>query len=207
MTTPLGKGITTNRMTSTEKPSQISLPTTEIGGSVKYSMGITNPFRTNKENWTDPTIQPTIVHFNQSTVPVHRDRNHSTFGSLDSSTDVPRSRRNIDNRTGMNPQGPIVTMIPEYNRSNNSNIFISVSRTSDLAYRGSPYYGTIISEIKNLRGNKILENAERENNFKVEKVRRKNSVIWDHKYSDLIHVDPNHIESDQPVPKNSTNIG
>ena len=42
---------------------------------------------------------------------------------------------------------------------------------------------------------------------KVEKVRRKNSVIWDHKYSDLIHVDPNHIDSDQPVPKNSTNIG
>ena len=50
-----------------EQRAQILLPTTEIGGSVKYFMSIENPFRTNTENWMDPIIQPTLLQFNQAT--------------------------------------------------------------------------------------------------------------------------------------------
>ena len=67
MDTPLGKIITRNRMTGKEQPSQISFPTTEIVGSIKYSMGIADPFRNDIENLTYPTIQKNIVHFNQVT--------------------------------------------------------------------------------------------------------------------------------------------
>ena len=72
-------------------------------------MGIANPFTTDTENRKDPTIQPTIVHFNQATVPGHSDWNHFLLSSLYSGTDVLRSGRNIDNCTGMNPQVPIMT--------------------------------------------------------------------------------------------------
>ena len=71
----LGGGITRNHITGREQPAQMPLPTNEIGGSIKYSIGIANPFRTETENWTDPTIQPTIFHFNQVTGPVYSDRN------------------------------------------------------------------------------------------------------------------------------------
>ena len=55
--------------------------------------------------------------------------------------------------------------------------------------------------MENLRGNNIFKNAERKNNSEVEKVGRKNlvnwnctnSIInWNQKYSDSIHVYPNH---------------
>ena len=105
-------------MIGTEQTYQILIPTTEICGSVKYSMGITNLFRTDTENRTDPNIQPTIVYLNQATLMVHSYWNHFSLGSLDSVTDVPRSGRNIDNRTWINPQGPIVNTIPDSNRSN-----------------------------------------------------------------------------------------
>ena len=81
-------------------------------------MDIADPFSTDTENRTDPTIQPTVVHLNQATGLGNSDRNHPPLISLDSGTDVPISGRNIYNRTGMNPQGPIVTTIPEYNREN-----------------------------------------------------------------------------------------
>ena len=51
--------------------------------------------------------------------------------------------------------------------------------------------------------------------FEVEKVGRKNSINWNHtdsivnwnrKYSDSIHVDPNHTNWNQPIPSDSTNI-
>ena len=48
-------------------------------------------------------------------------------------------------------------------------------------------------EVKTLEA--FFKNTERENNSEVEKVGRKNSVIWDHKYSDSIHVDLNHTNS------------
>ena len=124
------------------------LPTTEIGGSVS----ITNTLRAYTENWTDPTIQPTIIHFKQVTGPGHSDPNHFPIKSLNIGTDVPRSGRNIDNHTRMNPQGPIVNINPESNGSNNFNIFDSVSRASDLAYRSSPWHGTMKSENKKLSG-------------------------------------------------------
>ena len=115
-----------------EQRAQILLPTTEIGGSVKYFMSIENPFRTNTENWMDPIIQPTLLQFNQATGLGHSDRNQFPLGSLDSGTYVSRSGRNINNRTGMNSQGPITAMIPESNSVNNCYIFNSVSSTYRL---------------------------------------------------------------------------
>ena len=106
----------------------------------------------------DPTIQPTIVHLNQLAGPGHSDWNHFFIGSLNSGIDVPISNRNIDKRTGMNAQGPTVTTTQESNRSNNCEIFYFVRKTLYLAYRVSPWHGTIRGESKNLvrdlRGNK-----------------------------------------------------
>ena len=42
-------------------------------------------------------------------------------------------------------------------------------------------------------------------NIEVEKVGRKNSVIWNHKDSDSIHVDPNHTKSNQTIPDDKKN--
>ena len=71
MTTPLGKSITRNMIMGTED--QVLLPT-EIEGSVKFLVGIANPFRTHTANLTDLTIQPIIFHSNQVTGTVHSDR-------------------------------------------------------------------------------------------------------------------------------------
>ena len=38
----------------------------------------------------------------------------------------------------------------------------------------------------------FFENAEHKNNFEFEMVRRKNSIIWNQKDSDSIHIDNNH---------------
>ena len=132
LTTLLGKIIARNLMTGIEQPAQVSL-STEIGGSVKFSVGITNPFRTNTTNRTDPNIQPTTVHCKQATVLGHSDQYHTPLWSLDSGTDVPRSGRNIDNRTSMNPEGPIVTTIPYSNSAGNFNILYLVRITSYIA--------------------------------------------------------------------------
>ena len=86
-------------------------------------MGIVNPFRNDTENLTDPTIEPTIYRFNQATRLGHSDQNNYPLGSLDSDTDLSRSGRNIDNRTGMNPHGTIVTTTQESNRAKNYDIF------------------------------------------------------------------------------------
>ena len=123
---------------------QILFPTTEIGGYVS----IANTLRADTENQTDPTIQPTTTHFKQATGTGNSERKHSPIGVLNICIDVPISVWNIDSHTGMNPQGPIVTMIPGSNRSNDYDIFDMVIRTSDLAYRSSACHGTIKSEIK-----------------------------------------------------------
>ena len=94
----------------------------------------------------------------------------------------------------------------------NYNIFNSVSR-------GSLWHGKMKSEnenlVENLKGNKSFKNAENRNNFKIEKVWRKKSVNWNHtdsilnwnqKYSDSIHIDSNHTNSNQPIPADLTNI-
>ena len=57
----------------------------------------------------------------------------------------------------------------------------------------------------NLGGNKCFENSSAEIIFKL-KVGHENSVIWYHKYSNLIHVDQNHDNSYQPIPDDLTNI-
>ena len=126
-------------MMDTEQLAQIFLPTTEIGGFVS----IANTLRTETENWTEPIIQPTIFHLKQENGPGHSDRNHLPIWSLNSGIDVPIPGRNIDNRTGVNPQGSIVTTIPDSNRENNCNIFDSVRRTSDFFYRVSSWHGTM----------------------------------------------------------------
>ena len=111
MTNPLGEIITRNWMTGTEKPVQIFLDT-EIGESVS----IANTIRSYTVNRMDPSIQPTIFHLKEVTVPVHSDQNHPPIGSLNSDIGVPRSGRNIDNGTEMNPKVPIVNTISESNR-------------------------------------------------------------------------------------------
>ena len=78
----------------------------------------------------------------------------------------------------MNPQGSIGTTIQESNSAGNWNIFDSVRGTSDLAYRGLLWHGAEKSESENLGGNKIFENAEREDNVEVEKK-------WGHKFYNL----------------------
>ena len=110
------------------------------------SVSIANPFRTDIKNWTDHTIQPTIIHFKKANGPVHSDRNHFLMGILNSGIDVPRYGRNIDKCTRMNPQGPIMTTIPKSNGAKNCNIFDSVSRPSYLSYMGSTWHRTIKSE-------------------------------------------------------------
>ena len=59
---------------------------------------------------------------------------------------------------------------------------------------------------ENLGGKTIFENAEHKMYFEVEIFGRKNSVVWNHKYSDSIHVDPNHVDSNQFITANLTNI-
>ena len=108
MATTHGKSITRNQMTGAEQPDQILFPTTEIGGSIS----IADTLMANTENWTDPTIQPTIIHFKQVTVMRYSDRNHFSIMILNSGIDVTRSGQIIDNHIGMSPQVPIVTMIP-----------------------------------------------------------------------------------------------
>ena len=171
-------------------------------------VGIVNLFRNHTANQTEPTIQPTIVHYNQATVTGHSDWEYLPLRILDSGTDV-RSRgsgKNIDNHAGVNPQGPIVARIPETNIASNYNIFDSIIRSSNLTYRGLSWNGSEKRESENLGGKKIFQNAESKNNFEVEKVERKSSVIWNHKYSDLIH--NYHIRTDlnQTRPDNSKNI-
>ena len=68
---------------------------------------------------------------------------------------------------------------------------------SDLAYRSVLYHGAAKSEIENPGSNIIFKNAERKNNFEVEKVGRKNSVILNCVNSNNINTDPNHINSNQ----------
>ena len=214
MATPLGKSITRTWMTGKEQQAQILFPTTEIGGSINIAIKL----RADTANNMEPTIQPTIIHLKQANGTRHGERNHLPIGILNSGIDVPRSGRNIDNHIGMNPQGPIVTTIPESNRANNCDILNSVSKTSDITYTSSPCHDTIKYEdenlVENLRDNKNFKNAERKKSSKVEKVGRKNSVNWNHtnsilnwnkKYSKLIHIDTNHTDSIQPILDNLTN--
>ena len=74
-------------MAGMEQPTQVSL-LTEIGGSSKFSVGIAHPFRTHRANLNDPSIQLTIVHYDQEPVLGHSDLYYFPLGSLDSGNDV-----------------------------------------------------------------------------------------------------------------------
>ena len=63
------------------------------------------------------------------------------------------------------------------------------------------------SESENLRGNKKIKNSDRGNNFEVEKVGRKNSIIWNLKRSKSVRVDTNRTNLIKTLPENSTKIG
>ena len=122
---------------------------------------------------------------------------------LDSCTDVPRSRRNIDNRTGMKQQVPIVATIPDSNIASNCDILDSVRRTSDLAHRILRWQSSEKGESGNLGGKKTeILSAKIISKFKI----GQKSIIWNHKDYNSIHVDPNHANSNQPIPDNLTNI-
>ena len=108
-----------------------------------------------------------MVHSNQLTVPGNSDREYFPLVSLDSGTAVPRSGRNIDNRTGMNPQVPIVTTISESNSVSNWNIFNFIRGKSDISYRFSLWHGAATSENESLGGKNIFEDAEHKNNIEV----------------------------------------
>ena len=77
---------------------------------------------------------------------------------------------------------------------------------SDIVYRSLAWHGVAKSEIENLGGNNIFEKSERKNNFEVDKVVSKNSVIYNHKDSISVHVDPNHSDLNKLFPDDSTNI-
>ena len=94
--------------------------------------------RNDTANRMEPTSQKTILYLNHATRLVQNDRNHLPIGSLNIGIDVLRSGRNIYNHTWMKPQGPIVTNIPESNIANNCDIFDSVRKTLDIAYKVSP---------------------------------------------------------------------
>ena len=121
-----------------------------INNLLSESRRMTTPLgkiiRTDIANRMDPTSRPTIAHLNQATVPGHNDPNHFPIGILNSGIDFPRSGNNIDNRTGMKPQGPTVTTIPDSNRANNCSIFESVSIALDIVSRFSPWYVTMKCE-------------------------------------------------------------
>ena len=118
------------------------------------------------------------------------------------------------------PTGTIMTTVPESNIANNCNIFNLVCKTSDQSFRGSLWHGAMRNETGNLLGNirenTIIKNADNKNNLNFEKFGRKDSINWNHndpilnwnqKDSNSIHVDPNHIGSNQPIPADLTNIG
>ena len=113
--------------------------------------------RTVIENWTDPTSPPTIIHLKQETGPQQNDQNQFPIRILNSGIDVPRSGLNIDNCTGMKPQGPIMNTIPESNRVKNLDILDSFRKTSDLSYMVFPWHVTMkketINPVENLRDN------------------------------------------------------
>ena len=109
--------------------------------------------------------------------------------------------RNANDEIGMNPSRTIgiprqqIISTIERTRTRkgfNCDILDSVSSNLDLFCRSSLWHGAAKSE--GLGGNNIFENAERGKKIEVEKVDCKNSVIWNHKESDLIHVDPNHAD-------------
>ena len=104
--------------------------------------------RTDTVNQTNPTIKPTIIHINQATIPGHSYPNHFLIGSLNSDVDVPIYGHNIDNRTGVNPQGLIVTTIPESNRANNYDIFDFFRETSNISYMRLLWYGKLKAKVK-----------------------------------------------------------
>ena len=115
----------------------------------------------------------------------------------------------------MNPSRAIGSLHPQVTRTilNNCKIF-------DLVIRVLPCHGKIKNEtgniLENLRDKIVFKNSERKDNFNVETFWHKNSVNRNHtksnlnynqNYSDLINVDLNHTNSDQPTSDNSTNIG
>ena len=59
--------------------------------------------------------------------------------------------QNIDNHTGGNAQGTIITIIPKTNSAINWNIFDSISRMLDIAYIGSWWYGAEKMKVRTLK--------------------------------------------------------
>ena len=65
----------------------------------------------------------------------------------------------------------------------------------DFTSTSTIWHGSEKSQNENLGNNRILKNSEGENNFEVEKVGRKHSVILNHVSLNNIKVKPNHSNS------------
>ena len=78
----------------------------------------------------------------------------------------------MDEKIGMNPSRTIRSPRPQITRIRKGgfDIFHSTIGTPDIAYRGLPWHGEVKSESENLDGNNFFKNAERKNNFEVEKL-------------------------------------
>ena len=114
-----------------------------------------------------------IAHANQYNASIaireHSDQEF-TFRNWKSSKNISVDfGRNADEKIGMNPLRTIGISHPQMTRTtlNNCDIFDLVRRQLGISYRGLVWHGKMKSESENLRGNKIFENAERQNNFKV----------------------------------------
>ena len=107
-----------------------------LAESIRMTTTLGKSLRTDTVNLMDPTGQPKIVHIKKATGQGKNDQNPFPIGSFNVGIDVLIYRQSIDNPNGMKPQGPIVTTIPESNRSNNCDIFKLVRKMSDLAYMG-----------------------------------------------------------------------
>ena len=61
-------------------------------------------------------------------------------------------------------------------------------------------------KVKNLEAT-LLSKMTSTKKIEVETFRCKNTVIWNHKYFDWIHIDPDHTDSNQPIPDDLKNTG
>ena len=102
--------------------------------------------------------------------------------------------RNSNDGISVNPPRTIISMRPQITITRQGIFFIfnSVKRTLDITYRSAPWHGAAKSEGENLGGNNIFKNAERENDFEVENVQRKNYVILNQVDLNHINIDLNH---------------
>ena len=141
-----------------------------------------------------------IVNADQAIAPIDRQRHGNQEFPFQSQKSGNKMNvdfgRKADEKIGMIPPRTIGSPLPTITRTRQGSfkIFYYIIGKSDIAFRGLPWNVAEKSEIENLGGTNIFENAERENSSEVEKAGRKNSVNWDNTYSvsiNEIQITPN----------------